>query len=115
MNTIAELDETNFDDMVGASRVPVIVDFYAPWCGPCKMLAPLLEKLAEPFAGKIQFFKINVDEASMLADRFEITGVPTLLFFKNGGVCNRIVGFPSPRDLVSKLDALTASPMEFRV
>jgi thioredoxin 1 len=115
MNTIAELDKTNFDETVGAGRLPVVVDFYAPWCGPCKMLAPVLEKVAAQSAGSMLFFKVNVDEAPELAERFEITGVPTLLFFKDGRACDRIVGFPSPQDFVSKLIALSANPMESRL
>ncbi|HLP78966.1 MAG TPA: thioredoxin, partial [Candidatus Paceibacterota bacterium] len=107
---VAELDESNFDAAIKTGTAPVVVDFYAPWCGPCKMLAPMLEKLAEHLAGEIRFAKVNVDDAPGLAERFAITGVPTLLFFRNGSPCDRMVGFTSPRDLVLKLEKLTQLP-----
>jgi thioredoxin 1 len=113
MKTIAELNDSNFDEALAATNTPVLVDFYAPWCGPCKMLAPLLDQLAQHFAGRIQFFKVNVDFAPELATRYEITGVPTLLFVRDGEVRDRLVGFAAPRALVDKLEAL-AGPAEVR-
>lgn len=114
MKTISELNETDFDRTIVALNGPAVVDFYAPWCGPCKMLTPLLEKLAEHFAGRVEFFKVNVDEAPSLAERFNITGVPTLLFFDNGELRDTLVGFASPRDLVARLEALAANAKEAR-
>jgi thioredoxin 1 len=113
MKTIAELNDSNFDEALAATKTPVLVDFYAPWCGPCKMLAPLLAQLARHFAGRIQFFQVNVDAAPELAARYEITGVPTLLFVRDGAVCDRVVGFAAPRALAHKLEAL-AGPAEVR-
>lgn len=109
MKTILELTEANFEEQLGSSGVPAVVDFYAPWCGPCKMLAPLLERLAEHFDGRIRFFKLNVDVAPELAARFDVTGVPTLISFKDGAPCDRVVGLASPRDLAAKLEALAGT------
>jgi thioredoxin len=112
MKTITELDEATFDRAIAAANVPVVVDFYAPWCGPCKMIAPLLEKLAEHFAGRLQFVKVNVDDAPVLAARFEITGVPSLVFINQGKVREVLVGFSSARELLENLEALAAHPAE---
>lgn len=112
MKAITELNEENFDQTIAAANTPVLLDFYAPWCGPCKMIEPLLDKLAEHFAGRLQFFKVNVDDAPALAARFEITGVPTLLLVNHGEVRDVMVGFPSPRVLVDKLEALAANTTE---
>lgn len=110
MQTITELNEAAFDPAIAAANVPMVVDFYAPWCGPCKIIAPLLEKLADQFAGRLQFMKVNVDEAPALAAQFEITGVPTLVFLDQGEVREVLVGFPSPRVLLEKLEALAEHP-----
>jgi thioredoxin 1 len=106
MKTITELKEDEFDESLARGETPVVVDFFAPWCGPCIMLAPLLDQLAEHFAGRIRFYKINVDHAPALAERFRITGVPTLMMIKDGEVLNTIVGFPTPQVLARKLHAL---------
>lgn len=108
MKTIVELTNDNFDSSVAATALPVVVDFYAPWCGPCKMLAPLLETLAEHFAGRIQFFKVNVETAPELAERYEVCGVPMLAFIEAGQIRDLLVGFPAPPVLVEKLHALVA-------
>ncbi len=115
MKKIAELTDENFDQAITAANVPVVVDFYAPWCGPCKMLAPLLSSLAEHFAGRIEFFKVDVEAAPELAERFEVSGVPMLVFFVNGEPRDLLIGFPSPPALAAKLHALTeAHPAEAR-
>jgi thioredoxin len=102
-NTI-ELDETNFDPEVLQAAGPVLVDVYAPWCGPCKMLAPLLEQLAGEFTGKIKFAKLNVDDAPELAGRYDITGVPTLMLFRDGKPVDQMVGLAAPRALKTWLE-----------
>jgi thioredoxin 1 len=115
MKTIAELNDENFDQTIAAAPGPVVVDFYAPWCGPCKMLAPLLGSLAEHFAGRVQFFKVNVDAAPELAARFEVSGVPMLVFFANGEPCDLLIGFPAPQTLAAKIHALAeGKPAEAR-
>jgi thioredoxin len=115
MSKIAELTEENFDQAIAEGTTPAVVDVYAPWCGPCKMLAPLMEQLADHFAGRIPFFKVNVDEAPGLAGRFDITGVPTLLLFSDGKLRDTVVGLASPRALLTKLEALAANAAEAHV
>jgi thioredoxin len=104
MKNIIELNESNFEPEVSPAAGPVLVDFYAPWCGPCKMLAPLLEQLAGEYAGRLKFAKANVDDAPGLAARYGITGVPTLMLFRNGEVADRVVGFPGAGVLKNWLD-----------
>jgi thioredoxin len=108
MNTsnIVEWNSSNFDRELAQASLPVVVDFYAPWCGPCRMLAPLLAGLAGQFAGRLRFAKVNVDESPDLAQRFEITGVPTLALFRNGELCDEIVGLPSAKSLAAQLEQL---------
>lgn len=85
--------------------MPVVVEFYAPCCGPCKMIAPLLEQFAGEFAGRLKFTKANVDETPVLASSFEITGVPTLMLFSGGALVDQLVGFPGPRQFKAWLDS----------
>ncbi|HEV2434850.1 MAG TPA: thioredoxin [Verrucomicrobiae bacterium] len=96
MKTIIELNETNFEPEVLKAVGPILVDFYAPWCGPCKMLAPFLEQLAVEFNGKMKFAKLNVDNAPELAGHYDITGVPTLMLFRGGQPVDQMVGLNSP-------------------
>jgi len=96
MKNIIELTEDNFETEVLRATGPVLVDFYAPWCGPCMMIAPLLEQFAADFAGKVKFAKVNIDHAPALTSEYEITGVPTLMLFRRqrgGGSGRRI--FPA--------------------
>ncbi len=104
MKNIVELTEASFETEVLQAHTPVVVDFYAPWCGPCKVLAPLLEQFASEYAGRLKFAKANVDETPELAAAFEITGVPTLLLFRNGEPVDQVVGFPGPRPFKAWLD-----------
>jgi thioredoxin len=110
MKNIIEANETNFETEVLKADGLVLVDFYAPWCGPCKMLAPLLEQLAGQYAGRVKFVKVNVDEAPRLAMRYDITGVPTVMLFRGGLILDTFVGLPHPRTLKARLDELAPAP-----
>jgi len=99
------IKEGEFDAEVVRSPLPVVVDFYATWCGPCKRLSPMLDELAGPLTNKIKFVKINVDEAPNLSQRFGIQAIPTLLFFKNGNVADKLIGLPSEDALKKRLES----------
>jgi thioredoxin 1 len=110
MNGVKELREAEFQAEVVDSDVPVLVDFFAPWCGPCRALAPALEGVAKTYDDRLKVVKVNVDEAGQLAVAYRIGGVPTLMFFKDGEVVDTIVGLPSANVLRTKLDAVAVSP-----
>ena len=101
---IVNLTQANFDAEVAKSSVPVLVDFWAEWCGPCKMIAPVLDELASEYDGKVKVAKVNIDHEQNLAAQFGIRAIPTLLIFKNGQVQEQIVGMKSKRDLKASLD-----------
>jgi thioredoxin 1 len=103
------IKEGEFDAEVVQSPFPVVADFYATWCGPCKILSPRLDKLAGSFTNEIKFVKINVDEAPNLYRRSNIQGIPTLLFFRNGKVVDSIMGLPALDDLRACLEALAGT------
>lgn len=103
---IIVLSEKNFQDEVIASKVPVLVDFWAPWCGPCRSIAPVVNELADDFAGRAKVAKVNVDEASALAQKYGIQAIPTFLYFRGGRVVDQVMGGAPKRDLAAKLDKL---------
>jgi thioredoxin 1 len=102
-NNVIELNDANFDKEVNASDKPVLVDFGATWCGPCKILAPIVEKLADEFAGKYKVCKVDIDEAPTVAAKFGINGVPTVLVFKNGQKTGQHVGVTNKETLLKML------------
>ena len=100
------LDESNFDREVNQSDKPVIVDFWAEWCGPCKMIAPLLDEIAKEKAESVKVAKVNVDENQSLSSKFNIRAIPSLLFFKNGQLRDQVTGMTSKKDLLNRIEAL---------
>jgi thioredoxin 1 len=105
---IVTLTQDNFEAEALKSTMPVLVDFWAEWCGPCKMIAPVLDELAGEYQGKVKIAKINVDEQQGLAAQFRISAIPTLLIIKNGQVIEQAQGAKSKRDLKASLDRAVA-------
>lgn len=105
MSAITTLNEQNFKETISSAAVPVLVDFWAPWCGPCKAIAPILEELSGELDGKVQITKVNVDENSAIAAEYNIRAIPTLLLFKNGSLADQFVGMVGKDDLKAKLEA----------
>ena len=104
MKQTVEINETNFEKEVLQSNQPVLVDFWAEWCGPCKMLAPVLEEIATEQMGRVKVAKVDVDANPVLAARFGIQSIPTLLYFADGEVKDKIVGAVGKRAILSKLE-----------
>jgi len=102
-NVLTLTDETFSKDVL-ESKTPVLVDFWAEWCGPCKMIAPVLDELSTEYAGKVTIGKVNIDNYQTLASKYGITAIPTLLLFKGGQVAEQIVGLRSKRDLKASFD-----------
>src|SRR5213592_467520 len=105
-NSVIILNESNFDREVTQDDKPVIVDFWADWCGPCKMIAPVLDEIAREKAGSVKVAKVNVDENQSLSLKFNIRAIPALLFFKNGQLRDQVTGVASKKDLLNRIEAL---------
>ena len=105
MDNVVTFNEKNFKQEVIDSDQPVLVDFWAPWCGPCKMMAPILDELATDLKGKVKIGKLNTDENPSLAGNYGITGIPTLIVFKNGNPEKRMVGVMPKEEIKKKIDS----------
>ncbi len=99
------IDDSNFDQTVLQAEMPVLVDFWAPWCRPCIMAAPVLEELAEEYSGRITITKLDVDQNPQIAAKYHIMAIPTMLIFKNGEPVSNIVGYKPKQELKRDLDA----------
>jgi len=102
--SVIELTDATFDNTVHNSDVPVLVDFWAPWCGPCKMIAPIIEEIAEEYSDKAKICKLDTDEARDSAMEFGISAIPTIILFKDGQVQKKWVGLTSKKDLAEAID-----------
>ena len=105
MSKPVEVEEAKFNEMVLQATAPVLVDFWAPWCGPCKMVAPVVDELAEEYDGKVGFVKVNVDDNARIASQYGVMSIPTLILFKDGQPVTNIVGFRPKEELKKSLDS----------
>ena len=101
---IVTLSDSTFDEIVGSATTPILVDFWAEWCGPCKMIAPVLEEIATEQAGRVTIAKLNIDEHPDAAQRFGVMSIPTLLLFKDGELAHRMVGAKGKMQMMADLD-----------
>jgi thioredoxin 1 len=108
MSNALELTGANFDEEVIQSAVPVLVDFWAPWCGPCRMMGPVIDAVAAKYEGKAKVCKVNVDDAGDIAGKFGIRSIPTLIIFKDGQQFDMLVGAVPETEVVSRLDKALA-------
>ena len=108
MSSVVHVSEAEFETEVLEAHVPVLVDFYADWCGPCRAIAPVMDRLAATYAGRAKIVKINVDEEPALAGTFNVSSIPSLMFFVNGQLVARTEGAPQPAAISQALDQLIA-------
>jgi thioredoxin 1 len=111
MSNLKQFEESTFDADVLQSASPVLVDFYADWCGPCKMMAPVVDELAVEYDGRLTVGKLDVDAAQAIAIRYGVMGVPTLGFFRNGELVDRLTGYPGPRGVKAFVEKNSTAPV----
>ena len=105
MADVAEFTDSNFSEEVSSSSIPVLVDFWAPWCGPCRQIAPMIEELSQENAGSVKIGKVNIDDNPSAAQQFGVSSIPTLMLFKGGEVVERFVGVQPKSRLQEALDS----------
>ncbi len=103
-DNILKLDKTNFEHEIGNSDMPVLVDFWAGWCGPCRAVAPVIDEIAADYKGKIKVGKVNVDEENELASKFRVMSIPTIILFKDGKVADKIMGYTGKQGFAQMID-----------
>lgn len=103
---VTDVTDQDFEETVIKSTLPALVDLWAPWCGPCRMVAPIIDKLAEKYQGKFNFYRLNVDENSQTASKYGVMSIPTLIFFKDGKAVDTVIGAVPERVLQEKIDEL---------
>ena len=103
---VTDLTDKEFEQEVINSDLPVLLDLWAPWCGPCRMIAPVVEKLSAQYNGKLKFFRLNIDENPQTPARYRVMSIPTLMFFKGGAAVDTVVGAVSEKSITPKIDAL---------
>ena len=101
---VADVTDQDFEETVIKSTLPVLVDLWAPWCGPCRTVAPVIDKLAERYQGKFKFYRLNVDENPQTASKYGVMSIPTLIFFKDGKAVDTVIGAVPERVLQPKID-----------
>ncbi len=106
MSNATALSSTDFEHEVLKSDVPVLIDFWAPWCGPCKMIAPHVDAIAADYSGRVKVLKVNIDDEREITERYNIMSIPTLLFFKDGKVVDQVVGAVSKGAISDRLETL---------
>ena len=104
MGKPVEVSDSNFEEIVLQSKIPVLVDFWAPWCAPCRMVAPVVEELAEEYDGRVSFAKVDVDQNAKTASQYGVMSIPSLIIFKDGSPASNLVGFRPKADLKRALD-----------
>jgi thioredoxin 1 len=111
MSNLKRFEESTFDEDVLQSGSPVLVDFYADWCGPCKMMAPVVDQVAVEYEGRLTVGKLDVDEAQAIAVRYGVMGIPTLGYFREGKLVDRLVGYPGPSGVKAFVEKNTPTPV----
>ena len=104
MGNVIDIDDNNFETEILNSNIPVVVDFWATWCGPCRKLSPIIDEIAQEYAGKVKFGKINVEQSFETAKKYSISGIPCLLIFKEGEAVERMTGLMPKSTIISNID-----------